>query len=318
MLLIRRFDERSVEMRQGNEIEGVVHPYIGQEAVAVGVCACLGQSDQITSTHRGHGHCIAKGADPKRMMAELFGRVDGYCRGKGGSMHIADFEIGMLGANGIVGAGLPIAAGAALAALIKGTDAVTVCFFSDGATNEGEFHESLNLSKLWGLPILWLCENNGYAAGTPYEGGLAVDSPAQLAAAFGMPHATVDGNDIDAVHDAVEGLLAGVREGAGPAFVEARTFRMSSHSIRSGPLSEARDPELLSQWAGRDPIAMYGQRLSARGVLDDDHDKQLRQSIEDELDAAIAFARQSPYPEYEDALVDFYAGWITEAQETIA
>jgi pyruvate dehydrogenase E1 component alpha subunit len=245
------------------------------------------------------------------MMAELFGRVDGYCRGKGGSMHIADFDIGMLGANGIVGAGLPIAAGAALAAQLKGTDAVTVCFFSDGATNEGEFHENLNVSKLWSLPIVWLCENNGYAAGTPYDAGLALESPALIAGAFGMQHATVDGNDLDAVFDAAGRLIAGVRAGAGPAFLEARTFRMSSHSVRSGALSEGRDAALLEGWADRDPVAAYGQRLRERGLLDDPRDAELRQSVEDELDAAIAFAKASPFPQYEDALADFYAGELT-------
>jgi pyruvate dehydrogenase E1 component alpha subunit len=305
MLLIRRFDERSIELRVAGEIEGVVHPYIGQEAVAVGACAHLRVTDQITSTHRGHGHCIAKGADPKRMMAELFGRIDGYCKGKGGSMHIADFEIGMLGANGIVGAGLPIAAGAALAASINETNTATVCFFSDGATNEGEFHENLNISRLWDLPIVWLCENNGWAAGTPYDVGLAVDGPALLAATFGIEHRTVDGNDLEAVYEVAGEAVARVRSGSGPVFIEARTFRMSGHSVRAAPL-EGRDPAVLAQWAERDPIELYRRRLVERGVLDDE--KELRREVEDEIEAAIEFARQSPIPRGEDALVDFYAG----------
>src|SRR6266516_4540428 len=178
MVLIRRFDELAMELRLEGRIYGVVHPYIGQEAIAVGVCANLETTDRLTSTHRGHGHCIAKGADIKRMMAELFGRRDGYCKGKGGSMHIADFDIGMLGANGIVGAGLPIAAGAAVAAQLEGSDVVAVGFFGDGATGEGPFHESLNIASLLKLPVVWVCENNQYAADTPVGSGLSAPNVA--------------------------------------------------------------------------------------------------------------------------------------------
>src|SRR6266850_4816217 len=173
MILIREFDELAIKLRTGGKIFGAVHPYVGQEAVAVGVCANLTNADRVTSTHRGHGHCIAKGADVKRMMAELFGRSTGYCKGKGGSMHIADFDVGMLGANGIVGAGLPIACGAGVAAQLEGSDAVAVGFFGDGATGEGPFHESLNIASLLKLPVVWVCENNQYAADTPVEGGLS-------------------------------------------------------------------------------------------------------------------------------------------------
>jgi pyruvate dehydrogenase E1 component alpha subunit len=307
MLLIRRFEERTIELRVSGEIDGVVHPYIGQEAVAVGVCAHLSDEDQITSTHRGHGHCIAKGADTDRMMAELFGRATGYCQGKGGSMHIADFEIGMLGANGIVGAGLPIAAGAALATRLKKGHTATVCFFSDGATNEGEFHENLNISKLWDLPIVWLCENNGWAAGTPYEAGLAVEGPVVLAAAFGIENATVDGNDVEAVYEAAGRAVAHVHEGKGPYFVEARTYRMSGHAIRTAVPPDGRDAAVMSQWTARDPVATYRSRLLERGVLDGAGDEAVRQSVEEQLDASIEFARRSPYPEPEDALKDFFA-----------
>src|SRR5919198_878308 len=184
MVLIRRFDELAMELRLAGRIYGVVHPYIGQEAIAVGICANLQPSDRLTSTHRGHGHCIAKGADIKRMMAELFGRRDGYCKGKGGSMHIADFDVGMLGANGIVGAGLPITAGAGLAAQLEGGDNVAVGFFGDGATGEGPFHESLNIAALWKLPVVWICENNGYAVETPIETALAAEHVADLAAGY--------------------------------------------------------------------------------------------------------------------------------------
>src|SRR5919106_3880600 len=193
MVLIRHFEELALELRQADRIHGVVHPYSGQEAIAVGVCANLRTSDRIVSNHRGHGHCIAKGADIARMMAELFGRRDGYCKGKGGSMHIADFAIGMLGANGIVGAGLPITAGAGVAAQLQGSDAVAVGFFGDGATGEGPFHESLNIAALLELPVVWVCENNQYAADTPVEGGLAARNVADLAAGYGMPGAAVAG-----------------------------------------------------------------------------------------------------------------------------
>src|ERR1041385_3159309 len=194
MIMIREFDERAIQLRLAGKIYGAVHPYVGQEAVAVGVCTPLAITDRVTSTHRGHGHCIAKGADIKRMMAELFGRVDGYCKGKGGSMHIADFDVGMLGANGIVGAGLPIAAGAAVAAQLEGSDAVAVGFFGDGATGEGPFHESLNIASLLKLPVVWVCENNQFAAETPVDSGLAARHIADLAAGYNMPGYTIDGN----------------------------------------------------------------------------------------------------------------------------
>jgi TPP-dependent pyruvate/acetoin dehydrogenase alpha subunit len=307
MLLIRRFDEKALELRGADEIDGVVHPYIGQEAVAVGVCANLGPHDRITSTHRGHGHCIAKGADPRRMMAELFGRVDGYCKGKGGSMHIADFEIGMLGANGIVGAGLPIAAGAALASMLAGDGAVAVCFFSDGATNEGEFHECLNLSALWKLPIVWLCENNGVAGGTPVEDGLAAESPAALASTYRMTSEVVEGNDVEAVVEAAGRAVAAARAGSGPVLLEARTFRMLGHAYRKVSLPDQRDAALLREWRQRDPIDRFRARLLADGVLDDAAVQATEQSVSDEIEEAVRFAQASPLPQPEDALEDLFA-----------
>ena len=207
MILIREFDERAIQLRVAGKIYGAVHPYVGQEAVAVGVCANLTVKDRVTSTHRGHGHCIAKGADIRRMMAELFGRVDGYCKGKGGSMHIADFAVGMLGANGIVGGGLPIACGAALAAQLEGKGDATVCFFGDGAAAEGEFHEALNIASLWKLPIVFVCENNQYAA----NNAVAVQHPsvdiAAHARVYDMPGVVVDGNDVLEVRESVKADL---------------------------------------------------------------------------------------------------------------
>src|SRR4051812_21862341 len=213
MVLIRRFEERVIELRTEGPINGPIHPYVGQEAVAVGVCALLSDADRITSTHRGHGHCIAKGADVNRMMAELFGRRDGYCKGKGGSMHIADFDVGMLGANGIVGAGLPITAGAGVAAQLEGSDAVAVGFFGDGATGEGPFHESLNIAALWKLPVIWVCENNQYAVETPVAAGLAAKNVADLAAGYGFPGYTIDGNDVLAVYAATREAVQRARAG---------------------------------------------------------------------------------------------------------
>src|SRR5438552_16460202 len=216
MMLIRHFEELALKLRQEGLIHGVVHSYSGQEAIAVGVCAHLRRTDRIVSNHRGHGHCIAKGADIKRMMAELFGRRDGYCKGKGGSMHIADFDVGMLGANGIVGAGLPIAAGAAVAAQLAGSDAVAVGFFGDGATGEGPFHESLNVASLLKLPVVWVCENNQYAAGTPIGAGLSAGNIADFAAGYGMPGYIVDGNDVLAVFAATQEAVQRARAGLGP------------------------------------------------------------------------------------------------------
>src|SRR3989441_10385358 len=223
MVMIREFDQLAVELRKKRRIHGALHPYVGEEAVAVGACSALRTTDRITSTHRGHGHCIAKGADINRMMAELFGRVDGYCKGKGGSMHIADFKVGMLGANGIVGGGLPIACGAALAAQLEGKGDVTVCFFGDGAAAEGEFHEALNIASVWKLPIVFACENNQYAA----NNAVAVQHPgidiAAHAGAYHMPGVIVDGNDALEVHAATGEAVARARrrEGAGPRDGEA-------------------------------------------------------------------------------------------------
>src|SRR5438093_9113399 len=225
MILIREFDELAIQLRVAGKIYGAVHPYVGQEAVAVGVCSSLTVSDRVTSTHRGHGHCIAKGADIRRMMAELFGRVDGYCKGKGGSMHIADFDAGMLGANGIVGAGLPIAAGAGVAAQLEGSNAVAVGFFGDGATGEGPFHESLNIASLLKLPVVWVCENNQYAADTPVGAGLSARNVADLAAGYQMPGYVVDGNDVLAVYEATNKAVRRARTGQGPTLLECQTWR---------------------------------------------------------------------------------------------
>ena len=307
MILIREFDERAITLRVAGKIYGAVHPYVGQEAIAVGVCASLTVRDRVTSTHRGHGHCIAKGADIRRMMAELFGRVDGYCKGKGGSMHIADFAVGMLGANGIVGGGLPIACGAALAAQLEGQGDVTVCFFGDGAAAEGEFHEALNIASVWKLPIIFVCENNQYAA----NNAVSVQHPrvdiAAHAAAYVMPGVIVDGNDVLEVEAATRGAVARARRGEGPSLLECKTYRWHFHAMRATPPPETRPVEEIVTWKARDPIARLEQHVLGLGVLSADAIATIREGVRTDLDAAVAFAERSPFPDPKDLLVDMFA-----------
>jgi len=307
MILIREFDERAIALRVAGKIYGAVHPYVGQEAVAVRVCASLTVRDRVTSNHRGHGHCIAKGADIRRMMAELFGRVDGYCKGKGGSMHIADFAVGMLGANGIVGGGLPIACGAALAALLEGQGNVTVCFFGDGAAAEGEFHEALNIASVWKLPILFVCENNQYAA----NNAVGVQHPrvdiAAHAAAYAMPGMIVDGNDVLEVDATTREAVARARRGDGPTLLECKTYRWHFHAMRAAPPPETRPADEIDAWKARDPIALLEQHVLGRGLLSPDEISEMRKRVEADLDGAVAFAEQSPFPDPKDLLVDMFA-----------
>jgi len=307
MILIREFDERAIALRVAGKIYGAVHPYVGQEAVAVGVCASLTVRDRVTSNHRGHGHCIAKGADIRRMMAELFGRVDGYCKGKGGSMHIADFAVGMLGANGIVGGGLPIACGAALAAQLEGQGNVTVCFFGDGAAAEGEFHEALNIASVWKLPVLFVCENNQYAA----NNAVGVQHPrvdiAAHAAAYAMPGMIVDGNDVLEVDATTREAVARARRGDGPTLLECKTYRWHFHAMRAAPPPETRPADEIDAWKARDPIALLEQHVLGRGLLSPDEISEMRKRVEADLDGAVAFAEQSPFPDPKDLLVDMFA-----------
>ena len=309
MILIREFDLLAIELRKGRRIHGVVHPYVGEEAVAVGVCAVLRRTDRITSTHRGHGHCIAKGADINRMMAELFGRVDGYCKGKGGSMHIADFAVGMLGANGIVAGGLPLACGAALAAQLEGGDGVVACFFGDGATGEGEFHESMNIAALWKLPLIFVCENNQFGADNAV-GSVRVEPDIALhAPAYGMQGVTVDGNDVLAVREAAEAAVARARAGGGPTLLHCTTFRSLFHAMRDAPPPETRSAALLDEWRGRDrdPIARFEDLLTGKGVVTAADVRAIRDEVAQALQAAVDFAEASPYPDPKDLLVDMFA-----------
>jgi TPP-dependent pyruvate/acetoin dehydrogenase alpha subunit len=307
MILIREFDERAIALRVAGQIYGAVHPYVGQEAVAVGVCSALTVRDRVTSTHRGHGHCIAKGAEIRRMMAELFGRVDGYCKGKGGSMHIADFAVGMLGANGIVGGGLPIACGAALAAQLEGQGDVTVCFFGDGAAAEGEFHEALNIASVWKLPIVFVCENNQYAANNSVGAQHPRADIAAHAAAYAMPGVIADGNDVLEVEAATREAVARARRGDGPTLLECKTYRWYFHAMRATPPPETRPADEILDWKARDPIARLEQHVLGRGLLSADAIGVIRAGVNADLDAAVAFAERSPFPDPKDLLVDMFA-----------
>jgi len=307
MVTIRRFDQRAVDEFHAGNIPGGVHAYIGQEAVAVGVCAALRRDDKIASTHRGHGHTIAKGADIKRMMAELFGRSNGYCHGKGGSMHIADFSVGMLGANGIVGAGLPIASGAALAAKLEGSDRVAVAFFGDGASNEGAFHGSLNLASIWKLPAIYVCENNRWASGVPAAYALSVHDVAARAVAYDLPGVTVDGTDLLAVYEVAEQAVQRARAGGGPTLVECKTYRWRAHSEQRGNPSDPRPREEIDLGPQHDPIGSFGAWLIEQAVATAATLRQIDQEVEAAVEEAIAFAKASPLPRPEDALLDVFA-----------
>jgi pyruvate dehydrogenase E1 component alpha subunit len=305
MMTIRRFEERTAEEYLERNIPGIVHSYIGQEAVAVGVCAHLGVKDRIVSTHRGHGHCIAKGADLKRMMAELYGRKTGYCKGKGGSMHIADFSIGMLGANGIVGAGLPIATGAALAARLEGGGHVAVCFFGDGACQEGEFHESLNLASIWKLPIIFVCENNMYGVNTPAAYAIPLRDIADRAAAYDMPGIVVEGNDVVAVYETAGQAVERARKGGGPTFLECKTYRWRAH-FEGSPV-DLRPTEEIEAWKKRCPVEGLKKRLLQEEMINREDLDRIDQRILGEIEEAVKFAVDSPLPDPADALEDVFS-----------
>lgn len=307
MTLIRRFDEEALKSRISGSVYGTMHPYIGQEAIAVGVCSTLRPTDRIISNHRGHGHSLAKGADPKRMFAELYGKATGYCKGKGGSMHIADFDIGMLGANGIVGAGLPIAAGSALASLFDGSDAVTVPFFGDGASGQGVFHEALNLAAIWRLPMVWVCENNGISVDTRLADVLPSTEVRRLADGLGVPSESVDGNDVLAVRAAALRGVERARRGGGPSFIEATTFRWGVHSQRAAVTPDSRPATEVLGYREHDPIAAFRARLVSELDVTEDALQEVCAAVDAELASAIEYAENSPYPEPKAALDDLWA-----------
>ena len=306
MLTIRRFEERvAAEFYAGN-LFGFIHSYIGQEAIATGVCKHLTNADRIVSHHRGHGHCIAKGADMNKMMAEIHGKKTGYCKGKGGSMHIADFSIGMLGADGIVGAGLPIATGVALAAKLEGQGNIAAVFFGDGACQEGEFHEALNLAAIWKLPLLFVCENNHYGVNTPASYSLAAGEITRMPEAYHIPNKAIHGNDVEAVYEAAEEAVGMLRRGEGPYFLECETYRWHKHFL-SDVLEDLRPPEELEAWAERCPVAAFEAKLLTQDVLTRSDIERINREVLGRVEEAYRYALESPYPEPEDALEDVYS-----------
>jgi len=305
MLEIRFFEEKVFELYAQNLVPGTVHLYAGEEAVAVGVCSNLRRDDYVTSTHRGHGHCIAKSADLKRVMAEILGKKTGYCKGKGGSMHIADFSIGMLGATAIVGAGIPIAVGAGLSIKLRKTDQVVACFFGEGASNQGTFHEGINMASVWKLPVIFLCENNLYAMGTRQSRVMAIENVADRAVAYGIPGVVVDGNDVLAVHEVTQEAVERARKGEGPTLIECKTYRHKGHS-RVDP-ARYRPKEEVEEWLAKDPIKRLKEELLQTDTLTEAEIRQIEKKVSAEIEEAVKFAMESPYPAPEEALQDIYA-----------
>lgn len=304
MVRIRRFEERVVREFADGNIPGSVHVYIGEEAVATGAIAHLKKEDYIMSTHRGHGHLIAKGGETDKMMAELFAKKTGYCLGKGGSMHIANLDIGMLGAAGIVGSGIPIANGAGLSAKLRGTDQVTITFFGDGASNIGRFHEGINLASVWCLPVVFICENNLWAVSMPTSCSLNIPNIADRAAGYGIPGVVVDGMDVLAVYEAAGEAVARARKGQGPTLIEAKTYRFRGHF--EGDSGTYRPQEEIDQWLKRDPIDLYLKKLLEMKVLTRKQAEDIDKEAIAEMDKAIKFALESPFPEPEETLENVY------------
>lgn len=305
MSRIRQFEEYTKDLLLKGQLYGAFHTSTGQEASIVGSCLPLEDSDYMVGTHRSHGHPIGKGADIKGLMAELFGRVDGVNKGKGGSMHLSDFSVGSLGETSIVGSGLPVATGAGLGSKMQGDDKVTLCFFGDGASNEGTFHESLNIASIWDLPVVYLCENNGYGEFTEWRKVVASESIAARSVAYDMPGVVVDGQDIVAVYEAVKTAVDRARAGDGPSLIETRTYRYENHAIGL-PMEAYRDPEEVEDWrANRDPLILFRDRTEEFGIDMGELDA-IDLEIADEVEAAVKFAKASPEPAAEDAFDDLF------------
>ncbi len=307
MVRIRIFEEAAGKMMEDGKIPGALHLYVGQEAIAAGVMVHLSNEDYITSSHRGHGHLIAKGGEYDRMFAELYGKATGYCKGKGGSMHISNLELGMLGANGIVGGGPPIAVGAAFSIKFKQKDNVAVCFFGDGASNEGSFHEAANMAALFKLPCIFVCENNGYGEYTPQANHQAIVDVADRAPGYGMPGVVVDGMDAIAVYEAAGEAIKFARQGGGPTLLECKTYRYYDHvGVRGMGLSYRTDEE-VEQWRQKDPIMNFEARLAEQGVLSADAARMIHEQVDQDVQAGIAFAESSPMPDPSTITEDVYA-----------
>ena len=306
MLTIRIFESRVKDLFAQGKIVGAVHLSIGEEAVPAGVCSALRKGDYVLSNHRGHGHCIAMGVDIKRMMAELFGRETGVCRGKGGSMHLADFGVGMLGASAIVGGGLPLAVGAGLSSKMQKTGQVTVVFFGDGASNQGTFHESLNLAAIWHLPVLFVCENNQYAESTPITKVMLAKNVSDRAAAYCIPGRVVDGMDVIAVHEAVKEAACKARGGEGPSLLEFKTYRYLGHE-EGDPWSTYRSEAEVEEWKKKDAISRLRRTLIEKKICTESGAAEIEAEVKKLVEDAVEFADQSPWPKPEEALKDVFA-----------
>ncbi len=311
MWQIRWFELKAMELFEEKLIRGSVHPYIGMEAIAVGACAALEKDDYITSTHRGHGHCVAKGLDLKLMMAEIIGREDGYCRGRGGSMHITAIDQGMLGADAIVAGSSAIAVGAAHGLRLQGRDSVVVCFFGDGASNQGILHEACNLGAVLDAPVVFVCENNEWAISTPVAATTRIENIADRAAGYGFPGVIVDGNDVLAMRDVTAEAVARARAGKGPTLIEAKSYRITPHSAATK--TDLRPPEELETWRARDPILSFSRFLSHEAGVEPHRLEQIEEQARGDVEEAVEFALASPRPEPESALEDVFAPaeWAT-------
>jgi len=305
MLKIRRFEETVERYFLDGEIPGFLHLYIGEEAIASGVCASLADSDYIASTHRGHGHTIAKGADLNRVMAEIFGKKTGSCKGKGGSMHIADFSVGMLGANGVVGGGFNLAVGAALAIKKQKRDNVSVVFFGDGSSNRGTFHEAMNLASAWKLPTIFVCENNQWASTTPYRTTTAIEDISIRAIGYNMPSKIVDGNDAFAVYDVFKEALEYVKAGNGPYFLEAKTYRIKGHFVGDPEMYRTKE-EVQTVYEENNPITRFEEKVLSENIMSEEEIKAIKDRVEKEIKEALQFAMDSEYPDPSEMFDDLY------------
>lgn len=312
MLKIREFETRASQLFADGKIPGFVHLYLGEEAIATGVSSALREDDFITSTHRGHGHIISKGGELKKMMAELFGKVDGYCNGKGGSMHIADPDRGIVGANGIVGAGHNIAVGVGLSCSYRDTDQVCACFFGDGSTNQSTFHEALNLASIWKLPVIFVCENNHYGISMSQDRHMAVDDISERAAAYDIPGISVDGNDVLAVYETASEAIDRARKGLGPTLIECKTYRQRGHF--EGDPAVYKPKEEQEEWLKKDPLPRFEKYITDNDIVSKDEQKKIREEIIKEIDEAVEYAEKSPYPKPESVAEDIYTDIVEEVR----